>query len=117
MSLLQYNSGLAAFRSAAEDEAAMRAAATGSALAVHKVRTMDGWWSHEAAVQPTEHGDPAAFTAVWSSFLLALTLLVLQHDAVAVSMLWWCYTHSSCLSRCSTYSCHTWLPHYLLCPW
>ena len=41
-SLLQYNSGLAAFRSAAEDEAAMRAAATGSALAVHKVRTVDG---------------------------------------------------------------------------
>ena len=42
MSLLQYNSGLAAFRSAAEDEAAMHATATGSALAVHKVSTVNG---------------------------------------------------------------------------
>lgn len=41
-SLLQYNSGLAAFRSAAEDEAATRAAATQSALTVHKVRTGNG---------------------------------------------------------------------------
>ena len=55
-SLLQYNSGLAAFRSATEDEAATRAAATESALIVHKVRTVNGKFGARRSGHPLEIG-------------------------------------------------------------
>jgi hypothetical protein len=47
-SLLQYKSGLAAFRSAAEDEAAEQSTATESALMLHKVHNMKVRWIPEA---------------------------------------------------------------------